>query len=144
MHSQKSKIYYLKNIIIKCTEYQHTKLFMQHNFHSSSKLSFIRSVTVLQLLSTCIVVIELNWWFVKTELLSSILYTLKQNTHNIESSRVVSRVISESGFNKDYCHLRCDAMQNGRQVATFQRMLELLVDEVSKDIIVPDNFLKLL
>jgi len=62
----------------------------------------------------------------------------------IEFSRVVSHVISESEFHKDYCHLRCDAMQNGRQEATFQRMLELLVGDVSIDFIVPDIFLKLL
>jgi hypothetical protein len=62
----------------------------------------------------------------------------------IIESQVVNHVISESEFNKDYCHLGCDAMQNGRQAAIFQRMLELLVGDVSIDVIVPDNFLKLL
>jgi len=35
-------------------------------------------------------------------------------------------------------------MQNGRQIVTFQRVLELLVGDVSIDITVPDSFLKLL
>jgi hypothetical protein len=35
-------------------------------------------------------------------------------------------------------------MQNGRQIAIFQRMLELLVGDVSIDFIVLDNFLNLL
>lgn len=62
----------------------------------------------------------------------------------IEFSWVVSHVISDSEFIKDYCHLRFDAMQNGRQVPIFQRLLELLVGDVSIDVIVSYNFLKFL